>query len=43
MLVDAFVVRSLLVPALMGLLGKYNWWAPMALRRLHDRIAPAAH
>jgi uncharacterized membrane protein YdfJ with MMPL/SSD domain len=37
-LVDAFVVRSLLVPALMGLLGKYNWWAPMPLRRLHDRI-----
>jgi uncharacterized membrane protein YdfJ with MMPL/SSD domain len=37
-LVDAFVVRSLLVPALMGLLGKWNWWAPMPLRRLHDRI-----
>jgi uncharacterized membrane protein YdfJ with MMPL/SSD domain len=42
-LVDAFVVRSLLVPALMGLLGRYNWWAPMPLRRLHDRIAPALH
>jgi RND superfamily putative drug exporter len=42
-LVDAFVVRSLLVPALMGLLGRYNWWAPMPLRRLHDRIAPAPH
>ena len=37
-LVDAFVVRSLLVPSLMGLLGKYNWWAPMPLRRLHDRL-----
>jgi trehalose monomycolate/heme transporter len=37
-LIDAFVVRSLLVPALMGLLGKWNWWAPMPLRRLHDRI-----
>jgi RND superfamily putative drug exporter len=37
-LVDAFVVRSLLVPSLMALLGKYNWWAPMPLRRLHDRI-----
>lgn len=37
-LVDAFIVRSLLVPALMGLLGKYNWWAPMPLRRMHDRI-----
>lgn len=37
-LVDAFVVRTFLVPALMGLLGKWNWWAPMPLRRLHDRI-----
>jgi uncharacterized membrane protein YdfJ with MMPL/SSD domain len=37
-LVDAFIVRSLLVPSLMGLLGRYNWWAPMWLRRLHDRI-----
>ncbi|QCW49694.1 MMPL family transporter [Nocardioides dongxiaopingii] len=37
-LVDAFVVRSFLVPALMGLLGKWNWWSPMPLRRLHDRI-----
>lgn len=37
-LVDAFIVRSLLVPALMGLLGKWNWWAPTPLRRLHDRI-----
>ena len=37
-LVDAFIVRALLVPELMVLLGKYNWWAPMSLRRLHDRI-----
>ena len=37
-LVDAFIVRSLLVPALMGLLGKWNWWSPMWLRRVHDRI-----
>ncbi|MCD4532604.1 MMPL family transporter [Nocardioides sp. cx-169] len=37
-LVDAFVVRSLLVPSLMGLLGKWNWWAPVWLRRLHDRV-----
>jgi uncharacterized membrane protein YdfJ with MMPL/SSD domain len=40
-LVDAFVVRSLLVPSLMGLLGKYNWWSPMPLRRLHDRLDTA--
>jgi len=37
-LVDAFVVRSLLVPALMKLAGDRNWWAPAPLRRLHDRI-----
>ena len=37
-LVDAFVVRSLLVPSLMGLMGKWNWWAPMSLRRLHDKV-----
>ena len=37
-LVDAFVVRALLVPALMGLLGAWNWWSPAPLRRLHDRI-----
>ena len=37
-LIDAFVVRSLLVPSLMALLGKWNWWSPMPLRRLHDRI-----
>jgi RND superfamily putative drug exporter len=37
-LIDAFVVRSLLVPALMGLLGEWNWWAPLPLRRLHDRV-----
>jgi RND superfamily putative drug exporter len=37
-LLDAFVVRSLLVPSLMALLGRWNWWAPAPLRRLHDRI-----
>jgi trehalose monomycolate/heme transporter len=39
-LLDAFIVRSLLVPSLMALLGRWNWWSPPALRRLHDRIAP---
>jgi uncharacterized membrane protein YdfJ with MMPL/SSD domain len=37
-LLDAFVVRALLVPALMGLLGRWNWWAPAPLRRLHARL-----
>ena len=33
-LIDAFAVRALLVPALMGLLGSANWWSPRPLRRL---------
>ncbi|UWZ59791.1 MMPL family transporter [Dactylosporangium aurantiacum] len=37
-LVDATVVRCLLVPATMTLLGRWNWWAPAPLRRLHARI-----
>ena len=37
-LIDASIVRALLVPSLMQLLGKWNWWAPAALRRLHARI-----
>lgn len=48
-LMDAMVVRSLLVPAVMKLTGKATWWAPAPLRRLHERFglsegepAPAA-
>jgi uncharacterized membrane protein YdfJ with MMPL/SSD domain len=36
--IDATVVRAMLVPALMGLLGERTWWAPRPLRRLHARI-----
>jgi RND superfamily putative drug exporter len=36
-LIDASVIRALLVPALMELLGRWNWWAPAPLRRLHER------
>ncbi|GAA2791288.1 MMPL family transporter [Kitasatospora sp. CM 4170] len=36
--VDATLVRGLLVPAFMRLAGRANWWAPPPLRRLHDRI-----
>jgi trehalose monomycolate/heme transporter len=39
--VDATLVRALLVPATMRLLGRWNWWAPGPLRRLHARPAPA--
>ncbi|MFF1368366.1 MMPL family transporter [Streptomyces virginiae] len=37
-LMDAMVVRSLLVPAVMKLTGRATWWAPAPLRRLHERF-----
>jgi RND superfamily putative drug exporter len=37
-LVDATVIRGVLVPAAMRLAGSANWWAPAPLRRLHERI-----
>jgi putative drug exporter of the RND superfamily len=37
-LIDATIVRCLLVPATMTLLGRWNWWAPRWMARLHDRI-----
>jgi RND superfamily putative drug exporter len=40
-LIDAFIVRALLVPALMSLLGGANWWSPRALRAVHRRIGIA--
>jgi RND superfamily putative drug exporter len=40
-LLDATIVRALLVPSLMGLLGRWNWWAPRPLARLHARLGLA--
>jgi uncharacterized membrane protein YdfJ with MMPL/SSD domain len=37
-LVDATIVRALLVPSLMRMLGARNWWAPRPLARLHARL-----
>jgi RND superfamily putative drug exporter len=37
-LIDAFIVRATLVPALMKLAGAANWWAPTWARRLHARV-----
>jgi putative drug exporter of the RND superfamily len=37
-IIDTTIVRALLVPALMGLLGEWNWWAPGPLRRLQARL-----
>lgn len=36
--IDATIVRAFLVPSLMALLGRWNWWAPGPLRRLHARL-----
>ncbi|MFE9441109.1 MMPL family transporter [Streptomyces sp. NPDC006602] len=35
---DAMIVRSLLVPAVMRLTGRATWWAPQPLRRFHERF-----
>jgi RND superfamily putative drug exporter len=37
-LIDASIIRALLVPSLMELLGSANWWAPGPLRWLHERV-----
>ncbi|MEV1078587.1 MMPL family transporter [Streptomyces sp. NPDC050211] len=37
-LMDAMIIRSLLVPAVMRLTGRATWWAPRPLRRLHQRF-----
>jgi RND superfamily putative drug exporter len=41
--IDATLVRMLLVPATMTLLGEWNWWAPAPLRRLHDKFGLGEH
>jgi RND superfamily putative drug exporter len=37
-IIDATLVRALLVPSLMAMLGDWNWWAPGPLRKLHNKI-----
>ncbi len=39
---DAVIVRTLLVPALVAIMGRWNWWMPAGLARLL-RAAPPAH
>jgi RND superfamily putative drug exporter len=43
LLLDATIVRMLLVPALLGLLGNAAWWAPGPLRRLQERAGLAEY
>jgi len=42
-LIDASIVRALLVPSLMALLGSANWWAPSPLRRVYQRFGLRGH
>jgi putative drug exporter of the RND superfamily len=37
-LVDATLVRMVLVPAFIHVLGRWTWWAPKPLARLHERL-----
>jgi RND superfamily putative drug exporter len=39
---DATIVRALLVPATMRLLGRWNWWMPAALERRVANRLPAS-
>jgi trehalose monomycolate/heme transporter len=43
LLVDATIVRALLVPATMKLLGRWNWWAPGPLARFWERHGVRDH
>ncbi len=40
---DATIIRALLVPATMRLMGRWNWWAPGPLKRLWERSGFAQH
>jgi RND superfamily putative drug exporter len=33
-LIDAFVIRTLLVPALVAIMGRWNWWMPRPIARV---------
>ncbi len=41
-LIDAAIIRTLLVPSLMQILGPWNWWAPRPLARIHERFGTRA-
>jgi RND superfamily putative drug exporter len=42
-LIDATLIRGVLVPASMRAFGEHSWWAPRPLRRLHARIGISDH
>ena len=39
MFLDAFILRTILVPAVMHLIGNRNWWLPRGLDRALPRVA----
>ena len=41
-IIDAAIIRALLVPSLMQILGRWNWWAPRPLARIHERFGARA-
>jgi len=41
--IDALLVRGVLVPVFMRLAGRYNWWAPRPLNALYERIGIREH
>src|SRR5258706_14886469 len=41
--VDATVIRAILVPAIMALVGRYNWWLPTNVARLLGTTASPIH
>lgn len=42
-LIDATIVRMVIVPATMTMLGRWNWWAPAWMKRLHARYGVSEH
>jgi uncharacterized membrane protein YdfJ with MMPL/SSD domain len=40
--IDATLIRAMLVPSPMALVGRWSWWAPRPVRRLHGRRAAPA-
>ncbi|WP_110240817.1 MMPL family transporter [Nocardioides gilvus] len=41
--IDATLVRMIIVPATMTTLGKWNWWAPPWMKRIHARWGVSEH
>ena len=38
LIIDATIIRMLLVPSLVKLMGEANWWAPKWMKRIHEKV-----